>query len=99
MQFLNLKKIIDKKITEKEYGFISSSCDLEKNVFKSRDVLLVLYVEKGCNLYVTNNKEETEIILPTGMIYHFFDCFFIEVKLLGEKCYQMVIKILIKNNN
>ena len=42
---------------------------------------------------------ENEIILPTGMIYHFFDCFFIEVKLLAEKFYQMVIKILIKNNN
>ena len=56
MQFLNLKKIIDKKITEKDNGFISSSCDLEKNVFKSRDVLLVLYVEKGCNLYVTKQK-------------------------------------------
>ena len=93
------KNIIDKEIIEKEYGFISSSCDLEKNVFKSRDVLLVLYVEKGCNLYVTNNMGENEIILPTGMIYHFFDCFFIEVKLLAEKFYQMVIKILIKNNN
>ena len=92
------KNVINKNIKEKEYGFISSSCDLKKNVFKSRDVLLVLYVEKGYHLYVTNNKEETEIILPSGMIYQFFDCFFIEVKLLGEKCYQMVIKTFIKNS-
>ena len=92
------KNVIDKEIKEKENGFISSSCDLKENVFKSRDVLLALYVEKGCHLYVTNNEKETEIILPQGMIYHFFDCFFIEVKLLGEKCYQMVIKTFIKNN-
>ena len=90
--------VIDKKIKEKECGFISSSCNLEKNVFNSRDVLLILYVEKGCHLYVTNNKEETEIILPPGLIYQFFDCFFIEVKRLVEKCYQMVIKTFIKND-
>ena len=92
------KNVIDKKIKEREKGFISTSCDLKANVFKSRDVLLALYVEKGCHLYVTNNEKETEIILPQGMIYHFFDCFFIEVKLLGEICYQMVIKTFIKNN-
>ena len=92
------KNVIDKKIKEREKGFISASCDLKANVFKSRDVLLALYVEKGCHLYVTNNEKETEIILPQGMIYHFFDCFFIEVKLLGEICYQMVIKTFIKNN-
>ena len=69
----------------------------KKNVFKSRDILLVLYVEKGCHLYATNNKEESEIIFPPGMIYHFFDCFFIEVKLLNEKCYQMVIKAYLKD--
>ena len=91
------KNIIDKKIKEKEKGFISTSCDLENNVFKSRDVLLVLYAEKGCHLYATNNEKETEIILPSGMIYHFFDCFFIEVKLFGEKCYQMVIKAFVRN--
>jgi len=91
------KNVIEKNIKEKDCGFISSSCDLEENVFKSRDVLLALYVEKGCHLYVTNNEKETEIILPPGMIYHFFDCFFIEVKLLGEKCYQMVIKTFIKS--
>ena len=92
------KNVIDKEIKEKENGFISSSCDLKENVFKSRDVLLALYVEKGCHLYVTNNEKETEIILPQGMIYHFFDCFFIEVILLDEKCFQMVIKTFIKNN-
>ena len=91
------RNLIDKKIKEKEKGFISSSCNLEKNVFKSRDVLLVLYAEKGCHLYAKNNEEETEIIMPPGMIYHFFDCFFIEVKLLSEKCYQMVIKAFIRN--
>ena len=91
------KNVIEKNIKEKDCGFISSSCGLEENVFKSRDVLLVLYVEKGCHLYVTNNEKETEIILPPGMIYHFFDCFFIEIKLLGEKCYQMVIKTFIKS--
>ena len=42
--------------------------EMKKNGFKSRDVLLVLYLEKGCYLYVTNNKEETEIIIPSGMI-------------------------------
>ena len=91
------KNIIDKNEKEKEKGFISSSCEIEKNVFKSRDILLVLYVEKGCHLYATNNKEESEIIFPPGMIYHFFDCFFIEVKLLNEKCYQMVIKAYLKD--
>lgn len=91
------KNIIDKKIKEKENGFISTSCNLKNNVFKSRDVLLVLYAEKGCHLYATNNEKETEIILPSGMIYHFFDCFFIEVKLFGEKCYQMVIKAFVRN--
>ena len=92
------KNVIDKEIKERENGFISSSCNLKENVFKSRNVLLALYIEKGCHLCVTNNEKETEIILPQGMIYHFFDCFFIEVKLLGEKCYQMVIKAFIKNN-
>ena len=33
------KNLIDKNIKEKEKGFISSSCNLENNVFKSRDVL------------------------------------------------------------
>ena len=91
------KNIIDKKIKERESGFISSSCSLDKNVFKSRDVLLVLYVEKGSHLYVTNNEQESEIILPSGMVYHFFDCFFIERKLCGEKCYQIIIKTFLKN--
>ena len=89
--------VIDKKIKEKDNGFISSSCDIIKNVFKSRDVLFVLYVEKGCHLYVTNNEAESEIILPPGMIYHFFDCFFIERQLIGEKCHQTVIKTFLKN--
>ncbi len=53
------KNVIDKKIKEREKGFISASCDLKANVFKSRDVLLALYVEKGCHLYVTNNEKET----------------------------------------
>ena len=92
------KDILDKKIKERDWGFISSSCDLKKNVFKSRDILLVFYVEKGRYLDVTNKEKETEIILSKGMIYHFFDYCFIEVKLLGEKCYQMVIKAFIKNN-
>ena len=92
------KNIIDKNIKEKESGLISSSCDIYKNVFKSRDVLLILYVEKGSYLYVTNNDQESEVIFPSGMIYHFFDCFFIERKLFGEKCYQMVIKTFLKNN-
>ena len=78
------KNIIDKKIREKESGFISSSCDINKNVFRSRDILLILYVEKGCHLYVTNNEQESEIIFSPGMIYHFFDCFYIERKLCGE---------------
>ena len=91
------KNIIDKNIKEKEYGFISSSCDTDKNAFSSRDILLILYVEKGCNLYVTNNEQESEIILSPGMIYHFFDCFFIERKLFGEICYQMIIKTFVKN--
>ena len=89
--------IIDKNIKEKESGFISSSCDINKNVFRSRDILLILYVEKGCNLYATNNEQESEIILSPGMIYHFFDCYFIERKLYGEACYQMIIKTFVKN--
>ena len=89
--------IIDKNIKEKESGFISSSCDINKNVFRSRDILLILYVEKGCNLYATNNEQESEIILSPGMIYHFFDCYFIERKLYGETCYQMIIKTFVKN--
>ena len=58
---------------------------------------MFLNQEMYCHLYATNNEKETEIILPAGMIYHFFDCFFIEVKLFSEKCYQMVIKAFIRD--
>lgn len=60
---LNTKKI-GKKFTEK--GFVSTSYKADKNLNNNDNVLLDIYVPKGTKMFLTKNREESEIILQAG---------------------------------
>lgn len=45
---------------------MSCSYSLSRNVFSDRNILLAIYVPKNTHLYVTENDEESEVILPPG---------------------------------
>lgn len=47
----------------REKGFISTSWNADKNLFKDREVKLIILVNKGTNMYLTNNVRESEIVL------------------------------------
>lgn len=60
---LNDKKI-GKKFTEK--GFVSTSYKADKNLNNNDNVLLDIYAPKGTKMFLTKNREESEIILQAG---------------------------------
>jgi len=63
-----------------EKGFMSASYG--KSVFFGREILLLLYWPFGIRMYVTDNDEETEVILSNEMKYVCFDCYLEESKLV-----------------
>lgn len=60
---LNSKKLGD-VYTEK--GFVSTSYKANKNLNNADDILLDIYAPEGTNMFLTHNREESEIILQAG---------------------------------
>lgn len=65
---LNSKKV-GEIITEK--GFVSTSYKEAKNLNNNDDVLLDIYAPKGTKMFLTKNREESEIILQAGTKFEF----------------------------
>lgn len=61
--------IIKNKTVFQEKGFMSTSYNKDKNVFTSRKVQIELKVPKGYNMYVTDNVNESEVILKRNTKY------------------------------
>ena len=58
-----------------EKGFTSASWNPDENVFKdSRPVQLVISIPKGTPMYVTDNNDESEIILKRGTKFKVTNC-------------------------
>lgn len=59
---------LNKKIgtTHIEKGFVSTSYKLDKNLNMNDKIELDIYAPKGTNMYLTKNREESEIILQAG---------------------------------
>lgn len=68
----NLKNAVEelnsKKIGEifTEKGFVSTSYKAAKNLNSNDNVILDIYAPKGTNMFLTRNREESEIILQAG---------------------------------
>jgi SPP1 gp7 family putative phage head morphogenesis protein len=58
-------------------SFISTSYDINKNVFDPRDYQLEIYADKGANALMTYNHREAEVVLNVGSRLEFLD---IEIK-------------------
>lgn len=82
LELIRRELIFSKVIVEK--GFMSASYG--RNVFSGRKILLLLYCPFGIRMYVTDNDEETEVILSNEMKYVCFDCY-LEEKHLVICCY------------
>lgn len=65
---LNSQKV-GEIITEK--GFVSTSYKEAKNLNNNDDVLLDIYAPKGTRMFLTKNREESEIILQAGTKFEF----------------------------
>lgn len=65
---LNSKKV-GEIITEK--GFVSTSYKEAKNLNNNDDVWLDIYAPKGTKMFLTKNREESEIILQAGTKFEF----------------------------
>ncbi|ESA51027.1 phage protein [Streptococcus pyogenes] len=50
-------------------GYTSASYDVKKNVMGYRPIKTEIKVPKGSHVYLTDNEEESEIILPRGTKY------------------------------
>lgn len=71
------QKLIGKTIEEKGYLITSASSD--RNAFIFSDIGMHIQAPKGLNAYISNYKEESEIILPRGM----------QLKVVGAKLGKM----------
>ena len=59
------KKLVGKTIEDK--GFMMTSASSQRNIFIFSDVGMQIQAPKGLNAYISNYKDESEIILPRGM--------------------------------
>lgn len=50
-------------------GFMQVSASSERNIFGFSDINIQLYAPKGTHAYISDYKEESEIILPRGIKY------------------------------
>ncbi|EPC6829327.1 ADP-ribosyltransferase, partial [Streptococcus pyogenes] len=50
-------------------GYTSAGYDVKKNVMGYRPIKTEIKVPKGSHVYLTDNEEESEIILPRGTKY------------------------------
>lgn len=74
---LCMQEILNNHINDiiEEKGFTSASWNPDENVFKdSRPVQLVISIPKGVPMYVTDNKDESEIILKRGTKFKITNC-------------------------
>ncbi|MGN0603816.1 MAG: ADP-ribosyltransferase [Oscillospiraceae bacterium] len=72
-----MQEILNNHINEciQENGFISTSWNPEENVFKdSRPVQLVISIPQGTPMYITDNSDESEIILKRGTKFKVTNC-------------------------
>ena len=63
-------------------SFISTSYDIDKNVFDRRDYQLEIYADKGTNALMTYNHEESEVVLNVGTKLEFIDMEFVDKKIV-----------------
>ena len=75
----------DKAVAQKEFtshvansrfeanSFLSTSYDIENNLFKYKGYQLEIYADKGANALMTYNYNETEVVLNVGSILEFKD--------------------------
>ncbi len=69
---IELAELVGKEITFD--GFTSTSYDMSKNVFNSRPVRMEIDIPKGKNIYLTDNDDESEIILDKGSSFIVNEC-------------------------
>lgn len=74
------QKLIGKTIEEK--GYLMTSASSERNIFIFNDIGMHIQAPKGLNAYISNYKDESEIILPRGM----------QLKVVGAKLGKMKAK-------
>lgn len=75
----------DKAVAKKEFtshvagamfeanSFISTSYNERRNVFKGRKYQLEIYADKGANVLMTYNHDESEVVLNVGSRFEFLD--------------------------
>lgn len=73
-----------------EKGFISASWNSKHNIFKDREVKLVLLVPKGTCAYLTNNVIESEVILAPSKL-KVIDC-----KIINSKERDLQIELILE---
>lgn len=84
--------IIKNKTVFQEKGFMSTSYDKELNAFTGCNVHIEIKVPKGYNMYVTDNVNESEVILKRNTKYNVES--FEPVK--TDECifYKLIIKVI-----
>ena len=94
-----IKRKLIYNIIRAEKGFMSASYG--KTGFDYREILLLLYCPKGVRMYVTDNDNETEVILQYGMHYIFFDAYLERVvnEEYGYNFYRIVICCFVMGKN
>lgn len=94
-----IKKKLIYNIVRSEKGFMSASYG--KTGFDYREILLLLYCPEGVRMYVTDNDDETEVILQYKMNYTFFDAYLEKVvnEEYGYNFYRIVICCFLMGRN
>lgn len=86
-----LKKYIGTKVTDS--AFVSTSANPKMNVFSEKPVRLELKVNKGHNAFITENIDESEVILDRGTQY-VVEGFDIETNRYDMPVLKIIAKVL-----
>lgn len=90
------KKLLGTVVEDKGYMQVSASS--QRNVFGFSDINLQLHAPKGFPAYISNYKEESEIILPRGTRYEIVDVkvsTFVAENGARKEVLQLIAKIIL----
>lgn len=90
------KKLLGTVVEDKGYMQVSASS--QRNIFGFSDINLQLHAPKGLPAYISNYKEESEIILPKGTRYEIVDVkvsTFVAENGVRKEVLQLIAKIIL----